>query len=57
MGNATKLEELTREDIFEIAQLIGFDKFKKVSLRLNVTEDELHCIKRDLELYEYAMDK
>ncbi|PFX25092.1 hypothetical protein AWC38_SpisGene10306 [Stylophora pistillata] len=57
MGNATKLEELTREDIFEIAQLIGFDKFKKVSSRLNVSEDELQCIKLDLELYEYAMEK
>ena len=57
MGNATKLEELTKEDIFEIEQLIGFSKFKKVSARLNVTEDELRCIKRDLELYDYAADK
>ncbi|PFX15908.1 hypothetical protein AWC38_SpisGene19854 [Stylophora pistillata] len=29
MGNATKLEEHAKEDIFEIAQLIGFSKFKK----------------------------
>ncbi|PFX24887.1 hypothetical protein AWC38_SpisGene10520 [Stylophora pistillata] len=57
MGNPTKLEEHSREDIFQIAQLIGFSKFKKVSSRLNVTKDELQCIKRDLELYEYAMDK
>ena len=57
MGNATKLEELTKEDIFEIEQLIGFSKFKKVSARLNVTEDELRCIKRDLELCDYAADK
>ena len=57
MGNATKLEELTEEDIFEIAQLIGFSRFKKVSSRLDVTEDELRCIKRDLELYEDILDK
>ncbi|PFX25068.1 Uncharacterized protein F54H12.2 [Stylophora pistillata] len=56
MENATKLEELTKENIFEIAQLIGFDKFKKVSSRLNVTEDELQCIERDLELYDLLRD-
>ena len=52
MGNATKLEELTGEDIFEIAKLIGFEKFKKVSYRLNVSEDELESIRYGLELYE-----
>ncbi|PFX13298.1 hypothetical protein AWC38_SpisGene22627 [Stylophora pistillata] len=52
MGNATKLEELTGEDIFEIAKLIGFEKFQKVSSRLNVSEDELDSIRYDLVLYE-----
>ena len=43
---------LSWKNSFEIAKLIGFEKFKKVSSRLNVTEYELDSIRYDLELYE-----
>lgn len=50
LGEATKLEELSLLDFFEVANLIGFSKFKTLSDRLGLTEQELACIKHDLDV-------